>query len=115
LDVARQSRTEDVDARVERIELQAGVRKPHKSALLPIFSRFGLDPSRSIYVGDSLTRDIKMAKDCGMWAAWARYGQNVDPEMYSYLKLITFWGSVEVQSEESFILEAPDAARPDFT
>ena len=49
-------------------------RKPNPALLLDICSREGVRPADALYVGDSLTRDISMAKRAGVRAVWHAYG-----------------------------------------
>jgi phosphoglycolate phosphatase-like HAD superfamily hydrolase len=49
-------------------------RKPNPHVLLDICREYGRSPDEVIYVGDSLTRDVYMAKRAGVTSAWAEYG-----------------------------------------
>lgn len=49
-------------------------RKPNPHLLLDICQREGIPPQGAVYIGDSLTRDISMAKAAGVLSIWARYG-----------------------------------------
>jgi phosphoglycolate phosphatase len=45
-------------------------RKPNPRVVVDICRGMGVPPSQTLYVGDSLIRDIGMAKEAGAWAAW---------------------------------------------
>lgn len=48
--------------------------KPSTRVLAEIMRRHGADPSTTFYVGDSLRRDMSMARNVGVTGLWARYG-----------------------------------------
>lgn len=48
--------------------------KPSTHVLRQVLRNRGVDPSRTLYVGDSKRRDLPMALDCGCVGVWARYG-----------------------------------------
>jgi phosphoglycolate phosphatase len=76
-------------------------RKPNPRLLLDICEREGFHPSEVVYVGDSLTRDISMAKSAGVTAVWAHYGTVYDKAHWEILVKITHWTEDDVQREES--------------
>lgn len=77
-----------------------GERKPNPKLLLDICRREGVLPSEALYVGDSLTRDIGMAKEAGVRAVWARYGTRFDKGLWAVLVQITHWTDEDVAREE---------------
>src|SRR5262249_49881054 len=54
--------------------LRADQRKPNPAILSTICEAYAVSPSETLYVGDSLTRDIAMAREAGARSAWAEYG-----------------------------------------
>jgi FMN phosphatase YigB (HAD superfamily) len=76
-------------------------RKPNPRLLLDICDREGADPSSAFYLGDSLVRDVAMAKEAGVTAVWARYGTKYDPDCWTYLVKITHWTNEDVDREKS--------------
>ena len=76
-------------------------RKPNPSLLLDVCAREGVDPTRAWYVGDSLTRDISMARAAGIRAVWARYGTRRDPALWDALVRITHWTDEDVARENA--------------
>ncbi|WP_316235368.1 MULTISPECIES: HAD family hydrolase [unclassified Bradyrhizobium] len=76
-------------------------RKPNPRLLLDICSHEGSDPSSAFYLGDSLVRDVAMAKEAGVTAIWARYGTKYDPSCWTYLVKVTHWTDQDVEREKS--------------
>jgi hypothetical protein len=64
-------------------------RKPNPRLLMDICEREGARPTSTYYLGDSLVRDVAMAKLAGVTAIWARYGTKYDPEYWTYLVKVT--------------------------
>lgn len=89
-------------------------RKPHPKTLIDICKDFGVSPEEALYVGDSLSRDIYMASSAGTLSAWARYGTEVDPSMWSRLVRVTHWTDADIRRESSLKAEASNV-RPDET
>ncbi len=89
-------------------------RKPNPQLLLDICSREGVGPSECWYVGDSLTRDVGMAKAAGVAAVWAEYGTKYDKALWDRIVRITHWTNEDV-SREATIRERFRAVRPDYT
>lgn len=88
-------------------------RKPNPRLLLDIASKENAIPSDSYYLGDSLHKDIAMAKEAGFVAIWAKYGTKYSQEKWKILLDITPWTSEEVTASQIKIIEK--RARPDFT
>lgn len=84
----------------ELVEVDRAIHKPDPRILRQICSRFSVQPSRALYVGDSLSRDIAMAKRAGMRSAWAKYGTSHDPEDWAMLVRITHWTEEDVARVE---------------
>jgi phosphoglycolate phosphatase len=74
-------------------------RKPNPQLLIHICAREGFEVKDALYVGDSLTRDIGMAKQAGMRAAWAAYGAVQEKEAWDLLVRITHWTPEDVARE----------------
>lgn len=74
-------------------------RKPNPRLLLDICEREGVAPHEACYVGDSLTRDISMAKEAGVTAVWARYGLSYDANLWAVLVRVTHWTAEDVARE----------------
>ncbi|MGD2091841.1 MAG: HAD family hydrolase [Candidatus Aminicenantes bacterium] len=74
-------------------------RKPNPKILEDIFVEFSLYPDKALYVGDSIIKDISMAKRAGTHAAWARYGTKYDKKLWEKLVRITHWTKEDVARE----------------
>jgi len=74
-------------------------RKPDPEILQEIAVVQGVSPENIIYVGDSITRDIAMAKLAGVRSVHARYGCNYSPVDWQKLVRITHWSDDDVARE----------------
>lgn len=81
------------------VELSRHQRKPNPEVLLEICDREGFLPSETAYVGDSMTRDILMARTAGVFAIWAKYGASHRRETYQQLVRVTHWTEDDVAGE----------------
>jgi FMN phosphatase YigB (HAD superfamily) len=75
-------------------------RKPNPRLLLDICAREAISPEETVYVGDSLARDVSMAKEAGITAVWAKYGTQYDRDLWKTLVKITHWTKKDVEREE---------------
>lgn len=97
----------------ERIHfLQPKQRKPNPEILATICNEYNAAPEHVLYVGDSISRDIGMAKEAGTWSAFAEYGLQYDKSLWSKLVRITHWSDEDVERNEQLRL-AYGHARPD--
>jgi phosphoglycolate phosphatase len=96
------------------VELSHHQRKPSPEVLLEICAAEGVDADRVAYVGDSIVRDVLMAKKANVFAVWAAYGAKHDPAMYQALVRISHWTEAEVIRERQLIEQAKDF-QPDYT
>ena len=94
--------------------LPASERKPNRAVLLDICRREELMPSECSYVGDSLVRDVAMAKEAAVRAVWARYGTRCDPALWNLLVAVTHWTPADVAREAKF-RETYRDVKPDQT
>jgi FMN phosphatase YigB (HAD superfamily) len=76
-------------------------RKPNPQLLADICRHEDSDIASTYYLGDSLVRDVAMAKQAGVAAIWARYGMLYDPECWTYLVKITHWTDEDVSREKT--------------
>ena len=95
------------------VELSHHQAKPDPTVLLEICAREGISPEETSYVGDSIARDILMAKRADIFSIWAAYGTQHDPEQYSELVRISHWTSDEVALELRLQEEAKHI-QPDY-
>lgn len=80
--------------------------KPNPRVLTDIISGIGEEVRNCVYVGDSLHKDIAMAKNANVTDVWARYGVAHQKEQYELLREVTHWPDTEVELEK--ILEEKD-------
>jgi len=76
------------------ISAELGIRKPHPSIFLPAIQHFVITPEQALMVGDTLSMDIKGAKDVGMQTAWI--SRRSKPDQYSFKNY--FQPSIEIHS-----------------
>jgi FMN phosphatase YigB (HAD superfamily) len=88
-------------------------RKPNPRLLLDICARENVLPSQTIYIGDSLTRDMSMAKESGVCAVWAKFGTQYDKALWKILVQITHWTDEDVAREEE-LRHRYDHVKPDY-
>jgi hypothetical protein len=60
----------------------------------------GVTPEQAVYVGDSLMKDVAMAKHAGVLDAWAKYGVAQQHPEYDLLRRVTHWTASAVQKEK---------------
>ncbi len=99
---------------IERfVELSHHQRKPDPDVLLEICRGEGVAPEEIAYVGDSVARDILMAKMAGAFAIWARYGALPDENDYRKLVRISHWTKEDIK-REGVLKEKAREIEPDF-
>jgi FMN phosphatase YigB (HAD superfamily) len=98
--------------------LEEHERKPDTRVLLDICQKQGVAPEQTLYVGDSISRDVGMAKNAGVWAAWAKYGTVYDHSLWPRLVRVTHWTAEDVErakrTEELLGHTKPDAVLARF-
>lgn len=77
-----------------------GSKKPDPDVLNAIIKELSLCKPDCVYVGDSLMKDVAMAKDCGIEDVWAKYGQAHKRPEYKLLQDVTHWTPEEVKREQ---------------
>lgn len=89
-------------------------KKPNVDVLLDICRKEGRTPAEVAYVGDSLTKDMYMAKKAGVTALWARYPRE-DTDYYEKLCAITSWTQEDFEREERLRRHMEQAdLKPDY-
>jgi FMN phosphatase YigB (HAD superfamily) len=86
-----------------------GMTKPSAAILQEIIRDLGASPDSVLYVGDSLMKDIPMAKDVGVYSALARYGEAQRRPEYDLLRRVSHWTDEDVARERE-VLSRPTAA-----
>lgn len=91
-----------------------GELKPNPRILREIITDVGASAEETVYVGDSLMKDIVMAKAAGVTDVWAKYGVAHNRPAYELLRRVTHWSPASVEREKtltetelrpSFVLE----------
>jgi phosphoglycolate phosphatase-like HAD superfamily hydrolase len=77
-----------------------GALKPNAEVLLKIINDVGVSAENVIYIGDSLFKDVIMAKKAGVIDVYARYGKAHHKEEYELLRAVTHWTDDHVQEEK---------------
>jgi FMN phosphatase YigB (HAD superfamily) len=95
------------------IELSHHQVKPDPDVLREICADEGIPVDGAAYVGDSVARDMLMAKRAGVFAIWAAYGARHNSAMYAALVRVSHWTAEEVAREQRLKVEAK-AIQPDY-
>lgn len=82
-----------------QLSLDKAVRKPDVAILKAILKTTETGPPNAVFVGDSLSKDILLAKWCGVWDVYAEYGSRVNPSLYNELLKITYWTDQDVAED----------------
>jgi phosphoglycolate phosphatase len=93
-------------------ELSHHQRKPNPEVLAEMFSDFAAKPRDCAYIGDSLPKDVYMAKRANCFAIWAKYGTDHPAVEYAKLVRISHWTAEEV-SRENDLRETTRSVMPD--
>jgi len=86
--------------------------KPSPAAILKIMADFGVAGEETVYVGDSLTKDVRMAQKAGVIDVWASYGKDFKRENWDLLVKVTPWTPSKVSQAES---ESDSLIRPSYS
>jgi phosphoglycolate phosphatase len=81
--------------------LPDGVIKPNPDVLLDILDVIGRNAEESVYVGDSLMRDVAMAQDAGVADVYAEYGVVQNHPGYQLLREVSHWTDADVEREKA--------------
>jgi FMN phosphatase YigB (HAD superfamily) len=79
-----------------------GEYKPNPQILKDIINADGIKASseKTVYMGDSLMKDIKMAQDAGIIDVHAKYGVATNSTAYEVLRRVTHWTKEDVEREK---------------
>ncbi|MFJ1583525.1 HAD family hydrolase [Streptomyces sp. NPDC088197] len=77
----------------------AGIIKPNTQVLSSILASYASDPHKSLYVGDSLMKDVSMAQKIGVHDAYASYGTSIDKIGYDLLRRVSHWSNADIERE----------------
>jgi phosphoglycolate phosphatase-like HAD superfamily hydrolase len=94
-------------------ELSEHQTKPNPEVLLEICAAENIPHQEAAYIGDSIARDVLMAKRAHVFSIWAAYGAEHSPAMYEALVRISHWTPDEISRERQLRDEAKSIS-PDF-
>jgi phosphoglycolate phosphatase-like HAD superfamily hydrolase len=86
--------------RTEHRYTPEGELKPNPKLLLDIIDDVGARFDRTVYVGDSLMKDIAMAQDARVIDVYAKYGMAQQGQAYEMLRRVTHWTDEDVEREK---------------
>jgi len=89
--------------------------KPHPAGVRAALKYFRVSPPEALYIGDSIRRDLVMARTCGVWDIYAKYGREYDPDHYRQLIAISHWDDASVRHELGQNFQFADGKQPSFT
>lgn len=95
------------------VELSHHQRKPNPGVLLEICNNERIPKEQAAYVGDSMARDILMAKQAKVMAIWAKYGAQHSEDDYARLVRISHWTPEDVEQELK-LKKMAQSVKPDF-
>jgi phosphoglycolate phosphatase-like HAD superfamily hydrolase len=87
--------------------------KPSPDLLLRIIAEVGADVQTTVYVGDSLMKDVLMAQQAKVLDVYADYGKAQDRPGYQILRRVTHWTDEDVEREKQ--LKARHNVHPTYT
>ncbi|MBD5450602.1 MAG: HAD family hydrolase [Lachnospiraceae bacterium] len=91
-------------------------KKPNVDILKDICSGEKIDMREAVYIGDSLSKDMLMAKQAGVVSIWCDYPKDDIAELYSKLVAISHWNEQDFKQEEKYKNEwKVNNYSPDYT
>lgn len=88
----------------EVVELGREDEKPSTGGFLAICERLGVEPGEVVLVGDSLSKDMRLAREVGALGCWAEYGTYVSAEYQERLAILS-----APAATRRHLRQAPDA------
>ena len=85
-----------------------GELKPNPRVLLDIIKSVGATPDRCAYVGDSLFKDVAMARDVRAFDIHAQYGESQRRPEYALLQQVSHWTEADVEREKQITARGHD-------
>lgn len=88
-DIIEKDERGDYRSQTQVVELPREYEKPDPRGLLQVCQVFGVEPSQTLVVGDSLKKDMAVARAVGALDCWAEYGTYVSNEYRERLDIIS--------------------------
>jgi phosphoglycolate phosphatase-like HAD superfamily hydrolase len=82
------------------VVLRQGLQKPDPEIVASILTTMDAAPDKTVYVGDSLVKDILMAQRAGVHDVYAAYGSSVGRPENSLLQRVTHWTDAEIEQQD---------------
>jgi phosphoglycolate phosphatase len=76
-----------------------GLLKPNSEVLTGILKEFNTNPEDTVYVGDSLMKDVAMAQHVGVIDVHAAYGIAQNRAGYDLLRRVSHWTTGDIERE----------------
>lgn len=95
----------------QHLHVPHGVLKPNAEVLLAIVKEQGFDLADTVYIGDSLTKDVVMAQSAGITDVHAQYGVVQHLPEYNLLRRLTHWTDEDVARERD-VADSRSAVTP---
>ncbi|MCM1134316.1 MAG: HAD family hydrolase [Clostridium sp.] len=91
-------------------------KKPNPDLIIEICKKENITPSETLYMGDSLSKDMLMAKKAGVRSVWCHVPNDNPPDLYEKLVRISHWSQEDFSREEQYKREwTAGGYVPDFT
>lgn len=91
-------------------------RKPNAAVLKEICCGEKVDICEAVYIGDSLSKDMLMAKQAGITSIWCDFQREDIQALYSKLVAISHWKEQDFQLEQQYKNEwKENGYNPDYT
>ena len=91
-------------------------RKPNADILRGICSAEKINIGEAVYIGDSLSKDMLMAKQAGIMSIWCDFPRDDIQDLYSKLIDISHWKERDFQLEQQYKNEWEiNGYKPDYT
>jgi FMN phosphatase YigB (HAD superfamily) len=89
--------------KTEHRHTPAGHLKPDPAVLKAIVQEFGSSPESTLYIGDSLPKDVAMAQAVAVNDAFAAYGSAQHRPEYELLRRVSHWTNQDIDRERSML------------
>ena len=90
-----------------------GKKKPDPRILRYICQTENIKEASSIFIGDSLIKDIYMANQANITSVWAEYGTKYNPKHWDFLVKVTHWTNEEIANDIKLKSQVHDI-HPDY-
>jgi phosphoglycolate phosphatase-like HAD superfamily hydrolase len=92
----------------EGMHTPPGELKPNPKVLLDIIEVIGSSPDRCAYVGESIFKDVAMAREAGVFDVHAQYGEPQKRPEYELLQRVSHWTKDDVRREAAITTRGHD-------